>query len=166
VAKNKNSRGVAADGGARFKEISQAAKILTNALQRQHYDRSLDARDLFGSRRGRPPPGAAGQARNSAYTMGSQTWFYRVYRPRNLILGPLAFFGTVAAIQYVVGTAYSPQHVAQKAMLSDHSTLVQAWKNPKTGDWELPAPWDPVYRQMKPTLEYVPRENVRLRTQN
>lgn len=42
--------------------------------------------------------------------------------------------------------------------------VVEAWKNPDTGFWEQPAPWDPTYRRLQPKLELVPRHQVRQRT--
>mmetsp|Transcript_24874 Transcript_24874/g.37219 ORF Transcript_24874/g.37219 Transcript_24874/m.37219 type:complete len:119 (+) Transcript_24874:153-509(+) len=41
--------------------------------------------------------------------------------------------------------------------------LVQAWKNPKSGVWETPAPWDPLYRRLKPELKMMPRDQVQRR---
>jgi len=38
--------------------------------------------------------------------------------------------------------------------------LVEAWKNPHTGRWEKPRPWDPVYQKLQPTLQLVPRNEV------
>lgn len=149
-----------------FKQISEAASILTNERKRRAYDIKLQSTNIFGSTlhrraaaaaRERPPRAARPESGNSSMQM-----IYRIYRPRNLILGPLAFFATVSAIQYVTGTPEKPRmghHLEEPS-----SKLVQAWKNPRTGKWESPAPWDPVYRQLKPTLEYVPRDQVNLRT--
>ena len=41
-----------------------------------------------------------------------------------------------------------------------HRKLVEAWKNPNTGRWETPKPWDPAYQKLQPTLKFVPREEV------
>lgn len=146
------------DNGARFKEISNAANVLLDPKTRMQYDNRIAASGPFGSAFHRQYENPAGfrPNRSSQYS-SSQGWFYRVHRPSNYILGPLAFFGAVAAIQYVFGTNDKPT-------LSSSSTHVQAWKNPQTARWEQPAPWDPLYRQLKPKLEYVPREEVHART--
>ena len=41
-----------------------------------------------------------------------------------------------------------------------HKKLVEAWKNPDTGRWEKPKPWDPVYQKLQPALQLVPRDKV------
>ena len=46
----------------------------------------------------------------------------------------------------------------------ESSPRVHAWKNPETGNWEAPAPWDPVYQKLNPTLELVPKEKVKSRS--
>ncbi|GAX18107.1 hypothetical protein FisN_25Hu085 [Fistulifera solaris] len=140
------------DNGARFKEIANAASVLLNPKTRQQYDNRTKLQQPFeGFRRPYPHRPKA----HSSYA-SSQSWFYRIHRPSNYILGPLVFFGTVAAIQYLVGT--------NKNTLTRSDTRVQAWKNPQTGQWEQPAPWDPLYRQLQPKLEYMPRRQVQART--
>lgn len=148
------------DNGARFKEIANAANVLLNPKTRMQYDSRMDAMGPYGSalhRQYANNPARARPPRAPSQHSSAQGWFYRVHRPSNYILGPLAFFGTVAAIQYVLGTNEKPK-------LTSSNTHVQAWKNPQTGRWEQPAPWDPLYRQLKPKLEYVPREEVHART--
>jgi hypothetical protein len=48
--------------------------------------------------------------------------------------------------------------------LSSSDEVVEAWKNPDTGFWEQPAPWDPAYRRLQPKLELVPKHQVRQRS--
>lgn len=141
----------------RFKQISHAASILTNPQKRRTYDSNLETASPFGSglhRHGFDSK-SRGQKGRTHPTTGMHGLFYTLFRPRNLILGPVAFFSTVAAIQYIVGR--------NDKSIKDSSGLVQAWKNPQTGAWEQPAPWDPVYRELKPELQFVPREQVRSR---
>ena len=37
---------------------------------------------------------------------------------------------------------------------------VQAWKNPQTGRWETPQPWNPLYREHRHTQQLMPRSSV------
>ena len=37
---------------------------------------------------------------------------------------------------------------------------VLAWRNPKTGLWETPQPWNPLYREHKHTQRMLPRAAV------
>ena len=149
----------------KFKQISNAASVLTNEKKRRAYDIKLESSNIFGSSF-HPRHGAAANhsnARRAARpeaSSSSMQMIYRIYRPRNLILFPAAFFATVSAIQYFTGTEHKPRINHH----SDEKKLVQAWKHPKTGEYHTPAPWDKEYRRLKPTLEYVPRENVRLST--
>ena len=43
----------------------------------------------------------------------------------------------------------------------EDTKMVEAWKNPTTGQWETPAPWNPMYRKLKPELHLVPRKDVK-----
>ena len=46
----------------------------------------------------------------------------------------------------------------------DKTAMVQVWLNPQSGQYETPAPWDPIYQQLQPELQYVPRNQVQSRT--
>jgi hypothetical protein len=83
--------------------------------------------------------------------------------PRYVVLGLLGF-GAVAVAGAALGGLSSkrPQY--------DHphhhygaEPMVEAWRNPSTGRYEQPAPWDPIYRQLRPKLEMIPREKVQKR---
>jgi curved DNA-binding protein len=138
----------------RFKQISLAASILANAKNREAYDRNLASyssnpfastsfhRNSQSHNRQRPQHGMAAILVNAV-------------RPRNLILGPIALFATVSLIQFALGI--------EKNQQLEGTNLVQAWKNPETGNYETPAPWDPVYRKLQPALVDVPRDQVRPR---
>lgn len=149
----------------RFKRISNAASVLTNAKERKAYDNqhlstafrpSGFGHDNF-HRRARPhhhdKPG--GQA-----PKGFTHVLLTMFRPKNMILGPIAVFATVSAIQYALGIDSDSKN---KFRHQQDAEQVQAWRNPSTGKWETPAPWDPVYQQLKPTLEFVPRDQVQTR---
>jgi molecular chaperone DnaJ len=145
---------VAGRGGnaERFKEISHAASVLTSLPKRQAYDRQLEQ---FGGsfrryagfegpatrKQPRPPPGSVVAA---------------LSRPRNFLFGQMALFATLSLAHYAMGT----DERVKKPLDQD---LVQAWKNPDTGLYETPAPWDPTYRRLQPKLQYVPRHQVRTR---
>lgn len=148
----------------RFKQISHAASILTNDKNRRAYDSRVQGGGPFapafhrnsepaGFRRPSPHTRAPRPAAGS-FTAVLDTMF----RPRNLILGPIALFATVSAVQYALGIDNSKQ------IVEGRNDEVKAWKNPETGRYETPAPWDPVYRKLKPTLESVPRNQVTTRS--
>ena len=143
----------------RFKRISHAASVLTNVRHRQEYDNrrhrfstSFAANHTSFHRDVRPPPRYHDGRQGKGFTGVLLTMF----RPRNMVLGPLAVFATVSAIQYALGIENDKQ---QRRRLVDDDR-VQAWRNPVTGRWETPAPWDPNYQRLKPTLEFVPRKEV------
>lgn len=138
----------------RFKQISEAASVLVHSQKRQVYDARLREASPFGRGLHRQGATAAPWPRHGAAapTEGLPLFFHTLMRPRTFVLGTMA----VIAIGYVTTSS-------DKRNLQDGKDLVQAWKNPKTGRYEQPAPWDPTYQQLKPTLELVPRDEVRRR---
>jgi DnaJ-class molecular chaperone len=149
----------------RFKEISHAASILTNPRKRQHYD------DAVKNRCHSRNPYANMMKKSQRASSSSNHPYHRsvvasMLRPRNFILGPIALFATVSALQYIIGSSSEKNHGNHNHHHTngDHAQpLVQAWLNPETKRYETPAPWDPIYRHLKPQIEYVPREKVHRR---
>jgi curved DNA-binding protein CbpA len=149
--------------GERFKAIANAHSVLSNQNERRKYDRDLVERAMW-RRPGYRPPGEGGdwyggdniRRRPNGTRKGMHVAMETLSHPRYIIMG-IAGFGSVFMLASFLGGVSSrqPQY---------HSNLVEAWKNPNTGRWEQPAPWDPVYRKMKPKLELVPREKVARRT--
>jgi curved DNA-binding protein CbpA len=144
----------------RFKRISHAASILTNLKQKKAYDQSITTSYQYN------PMQQFHRSTNSTYRRkepsGMTAILVQLCHPRNLILGPVALFISVSAIQYLFGMDDEERRHKQP-FVSKGEPLVQAWKNPTTGQFETPAPWDPVYRQLQPELQYVPRDQVRSR---
>jgi len=152
---------------ARFQRIAHAASVLGNARNRQEYDHQ---RNLFATAYGaaqphgnsafhhsnRPPRSHKQQQQpKSGFTGVLLTMF----RPRNMVLGPLAVWATVSAIQYALGIDSDSKRKHHR----DDDDRVQAWLNPTSNQWETPAPWDPHYQRLQPTLERVPRRQVQTR---
>ena len=139
----------------RFKEISHAASILTNQRKKQAYDMTLQ-RPLghFGGAAAGGGPRVA-RPQGPRPTNGFQEFMQTVFRPRNMILGSIAVYATVTTARYVLQLNPTP--------VATHKERVQAWKNPQTGEWEQPAPWDHTYRRLKPHLTLVPRDQVKTR---
>ena len=138
----------------KFKRISHAASILTSPSKREAYDLQVQApfrgslhRQDFVKRNKSP---------QQRPTTNLQIFWSTVLRPRNLVLGSFAVLTTVTALNYLSGT--------EKKQVRNHSHKVQAWKNPKTDQCEQPAPWDPIYKKLKPKLTMVPRDQVKTRT--
>jgi molecular chaperone DnaJ len=149
----------------KFKRISSAASVLTNLRQRQLYDQEL--KEVM--RYGRPIDhsgsagfgGANAGARhpNQGAARGMQGVLQTIYRPFNLFLvAPLVLFSAVTAANYFLKT--------DELSLDNSSKKVEAWRNPQTGQWEQPAPWDPAYKEYRKKhsrLDLVPRDQVRTR---
>jgi curved DNA-binding protein CbpA len=157
----------------RFKRVSVAASVLTNPRRRAAYDAELAASGPFGHglhRSGRSPHGGGdgtssfwnrpvgggfGSSSSSAHrtTSGLPLFFHNLLRPRTFVLGTAAVVLASAAFR----------SLPRDDKKGEGSDLVQAWKNPRTGGYEQPAPWDPLYRSLDPPLELVPREQVKRR---
>jgi DnaJ-class molecular chaperone len=157
----------------RFKQISHAASILTNKTKREMYDLELEQRQrlftphVLNEHRGsslfhnaRPRRKVNGQQAST----GFQVFLEQVFRPRNMILGSVAIYAFVTYYSSTNDYNKKQPRMMERGQPGVVAERVQAWKNPQTGQWEQPAPWDPVYRNLKPTLELVPREQVRSRT--
>lgn len=144
--------------GERFKRIAHAASILTNSKSRHVYDQSMmeASHSSFNHFRRSPLHNNIVTPQNPH---GMTAILDNMFRPRNLVMGPIAFIAVVSAIQYGLGIG------SEKDNQSDSNGLVQVWKNPSTGQYETPAPWDPLYQRTRPDLEYVPKDQVRLRRQ-
>lgn len=146
----------------RFKQISNAASVLTNKTKKEAYDMKL-SHPLGGHHGGwqQQPGGAAAAAARRAEgpraTNGFQAFILTVFRPRNMVLGSIAVYTTVTTARYLFD-------LNDKPLATPNKPMVQAWKNPQTGEWEQPAPWDPTYRRLKPRLTFVPRDEVKTRT--
>jgi DnaJ-class molecular chaperone len=160
------------ENAERFKQISHAASILTSKTKREMYDLELELQrftpNVLNEPRGsslfhaRPPRPRVKNGQQQTATTGFQIFLEQVFRPRNMILGSVAIY---AFVSYFSANNINNK---QRRMLMERqpgvAERVEAWKNPQTGQWEQPAPWDPVYRNLKPKLELVPREQVRSRT--
>jgi len=141
----------------RFKNVSQAYRILSNTRERKLYDLEIKRATVFGG------------FRNSNNTTGGRTpppgvnniFLESLFRPRNVLLGlTFGFLGGVFLRLYIGGN--NDDENKKKRLLKSYEgkATVEAWKNPKTGQWELPSPWNPTYRKLNPTLQFVPREQV------
>jgi len=138
--------------GEKFKAIANAHSVLSNPFERKNYDRKL-AEDLLWKRgmdRGSPgfhrqrPPKPTGHVVMETLT-----------NPRYALMG-IGVVGGVAFLGSLLGNLSS-----KRPEYHHHgSALVEAWKNPATGRFEQPAPWDKEYQRLKPKLEMVPRDKV------
>ena len=154
--------------GERFKQIAEAYRILSNTTERGLYDMDVASR-YFGNRSnnsGMSAAAAGGDMRGGPrygpkpphHHGGLHGFLDRLFHPRVFVLS-LTF--SIATIYFV--RSYIQQDPERDRIRRHHggSAMVEAWKNPVTGQWELPAPWDPAYRSLKPTLQSVPRDQIR-----
>jgi len=150
----------------KFKEVSVAASILTNDRKREAYDRELedDMRSPFGGGFGHQHHRPSGQRRRHPHQPGGAggrpttnfgIFVSNIMRPRTFVIG----FASVFALGFATTALFGPK----QPNIREGRDVVQAWKNPSTGNYEQPAPWDPVYRKLKPALVLVPREEVQRR---
>ena len=145
-----------ADGEA-FKRIASAHSVLSNPKERRIYDLQLQQKSMWR------PPGNDFYGGDNFQRPGGRrkppqhVFIETLTHPRYIVLGVFAF-GSVFVMSALMGGVSS-----KKPEYYHHSGVVEAWKNPKTGQWEQPAPWDPLYRQLQPKLELIPRERVRRR---
>lgn len=148
----------------KFKTIANAHSVLANLRKRQVYDMELEEASRYGRPIDRSSSGFGGTDTGIRHpkhnaSRGMQGVLETIYRPRNLfIVGPLVVLTAVTAANYF---SKKDEHTFKNT-----TKMVEAWKNPTTGRWEQPAPWDPAYRQYRkinPQLELVPRDKVRTR---
>lgn len=157
VANNKTKH--VSDNATKFKRISDAYSILGNVKERKLYDYETFSeggiRDRILRNRKNAAASAAAEARGGA-GMGPGLML-----PRNLLIGSILGIAGVTIYRTIMPTSKEEQDfddgVAKK---TGHKRLVEAWKNPNTGRWETPRPWDPMYQQLQPILQLVPREEV------
>lgn len=154
-----------ADGEV-FKAIANAHSVLSNKNLRHRYDRELLERSMW-RQPGYRPPGQGGdwyggdtmrRPMGREQKRGMHVAMETLQNPRYMLFG-IAGFGAVFALASFLGGMSS----RQPQYHHHHSSMVEAWLNPKTGKWEQPAPWDPVYQKLQPKLELVPRERVHRR---
>ena len=147
----------------RFKQISEAYSVLSDDRARSRYNFEMDQAHRYG----RPMHHYESNRHAHAYNYGfsdragrspSTSFGIRIlegiYKPKNLFLGLTLGFASVSFINSQLKEADDPY---EKIGVSKE---VEAWKNPKTGLWQQPAPWDPLYQKMKPKLVKVPRSQV------
>jgi DnaJ-class molecular chaperone len=155
---------VAQDGCVeQFKKISNAHSILSNATERRRYDRELDDQKFWRQKNnGMGGGGFYGNdgLRRKSGPQNSQRGMHMametLFHPRYIALGVVGF-ASLVALSNMTGNGNN------KHKVDPASPMVEAWKNPNTGRWEQPAPWDPLYRKLQPTLQLMPRDQVKRR---
>jgi curved DNA-binding protein CbpA len=151
----------------KFQRVAEAANVLTNPLERARYDKTLERADWHKTI-SMSETGGWSAPRFGSYTDGikAQSPFQRfilvAFRPSSMLLGCIVLYVCVKAGDAVYDRkAHLPQNQAKQ----EAESLVRAWKNPRTNQWEQPAPWDPLYRQLQPELELKPKHLVKARRQ-
>lgn len=79
--------------------------------------------------------------------------------PRNLLIGGVAGFACVMVARTIWPRKDEDDGMTRMSK-NGHRKLVEAWKNPDSGRWETPKPWDPTYQRLRPKLQLVPRDEV------
>jgi curved DNA-binding protein CbpA len=141
----------------RFKAIANAHSVLSNESERSKYDRQLAEELLWKSRGGGPNSNRpfGGNPRQRPPKPAGHVVMETLTNPRYALYA-MAGVGGVALLGSLLGNLSS-----KRPEYHHHgSALVEAWKNPVTGRFEQPAPWDKEYQRLKPKLVMVPREKV------
>mmetsp|Transcript_25637 Transcript_25637/g.62851 ORF Transcript_25637/g.62851 Transcript_25637/m.62851 type:complete len:186 (+) Transcript_25637:95-652(+) len=137
-----------------FKAIAEANSVLSSPTERMKYDRQLLERSMW-----RKPSmyGGDNMRRPGArpHAGGMNVAMQTLSNPRYWAFG-IVLFGSMAALLGTMTSKRPEVHL-------HGSPMIEAWMNPKTKQWEQPAPWDPMYRKLQPKLEMVPRHKVRRR---
>mmetsp|Transcript_17825 Transcript_17825/g.32267 ORF Transcript_17825/g.32267 Transcript_17825/m.32267 type:complete len:205 (-) Transcript_17825:33-647(-) len=151
----------------RFKQISAAHSVLADDRQRKHYDFDLSENERFGFQRRKPSDstgwsanarGPHGRKSNASHHM---SFLDGIFKPRNLLVGVVLGFTAVSLVRGFLRD--DEAEATDKQTRTGMTHAVEAWKNPKTGQWEQPAPWDATYQRLRPKLELIPRHQVRPR---
>lgn len=138
----------------KFKRISEAYSILGNQKDRRRYDFETSH---TGIQELRKKAGAAARGRSGAGGGGAGSSFGSAL-PRNLFIGGMIGFTGITMLRMMLPTKEEDEGAWKSK--TGHKKLVEAWKNPNSGRWEKPKPWDPVYQRLQPTLQMVPRDEV------
>lgn len=144
------------DNVEKFKRVSEAYSVLGNQKERRRYDfeiSELGIRDLLNRR------AATAAARGAGAGGGMGSGSFAATLPRNLLIGSILGFAGATALRAM----WSPKEEDDGGAWTSKTgqkKLVEAWKNPNTGMWETPKPWDPMYQKLQPPLKLVPRDEV------
>mmetsp|Transcript_15441 Transcript_15441/g.23254 ORF Transcript_15441/g.23254 Transcript_15441/m.23254 type:complete len:204 (-) Transcript_15441:1668-2279(-) len=154
-----------------FKQISSAYTTLSDDVQRQRYDLELDEWKKFGRHRRPQHPGNGGPGSGNTDIFGnrrSQSSYGKfhilegIYKPKNMIIGLTLGLVAVSTVKSVLGIKDDVKHSQKASIVGDgRKELVEAWKNPKTGQWEQPAPWSKSFQKLNPKIHMVNRADVR-----
>lgn len=140
--------------GEKFKFISNAHSVLSCPLLRKKYDQELlqDSMWKKGIEHRRRGNFNGGGNHRRPHTPGLHVAMETLSNPRYILFGVVGF-GGVALLGSMMGGISSkrPEYHHEEAM-------VEAWKNPQTGRYEQPAPWDKGYQ--KSLVQMVPRGKV------
>lgn len=145
--------GTQSSNADKFKRISDAYSILGNHKERRSYDFEISE---TGIRELRDKVAASARARSRG---GGGSGSFGATLPRNLLIGSMIGFTGVTFLR-TMWPAKEEDDGGAWMSKTGHKKLVEAWKNPSTGRWEKPRPWDPVYQKLQPTLQLVPRDEV------
>ena len=151
--------------------IETKTSVLTNPRKKAAYDQELADSSPFGRGLHRGNGGSqhhpawdasGGGRRRHHQRTNSQVFVANLMRPRTFVIGFASVFGLAFATNALVGGP--KEDVLAYGSGKGGRKMVRAWKNPSTGQWEQPAPWDPTYQRLRPTLELVPRDQVARRS--
>lgn len=151
-----------------FQQINHAADILTNPIKRKQYDIQQEnnnnnpLRQSFYDPYRRIRRTSSSSSYQQQHGNGIHHTLEIIFRPRNFfIIGPITFISAITIFRWMNKQIDNNNNSLDN---DDHDNKIQAWMNPITNQYETPAPWDPLYQQMKPKLIYIPREQVKTRT--
>ena len=137
----------------KFKRVSEAYSVLSNSKERRRYDFELSETGILHLRK--KAAERAARKRAGSGGMGSS---FGATLPRNVAIGSILGL-TVVTLGRMMIPSSDEDDGGSHSRRSGQKKLVEAWKNPSTGRFETPQPWNPLF-QKDPTLSMVPRDQV------
>lgn len=134
----------------KFKRVNLAYSILSNPKERTRYDYEISESGVRQLRK---------RAAATAWAGGGGGSSFGTALPRNLLIGGVLGLAGVTLMR-MVWPRKEEDDAMERMSKTGHKKLVEAWKNPDTGRWETPRPWDPVYQTLQPKLQLVSRDEV------
>ena len=121
------------------------------------YDLELEDARRYGFKRSRGGSGGVGPFGGGDMNRKRQV-MQSMYKPQNMAIGLTM---GMTAVFFFKSFCNTKNEDTEHDLRTGNKALVEAWKNPDSGQWEQPAPWSEKYQKLKPKIELVPRDIVR-----
>ena len=143
----------------KFKRISEAHSILSDDNLRARYDSELQYPGFGGARATHSPYGGFTAHDATIHRSRRPLGYFLdgIFRPKNMFWGLAVGICTVGVVKSYLN---SDKQKGEYDAHHGNKEMVEAWYNPQTKRYEQPAPWDELYRSMRPKHIMVSRSEV------